>query len=438
MLESEITKVTDLENELTELITDIQNKLDNGEFNGKDALINGRNAIEIEAGNNITIDNTENGIRINSTGGGGSGGTSNYNELTNKPKINNVELSGNKSLNDLGIQPAGDYALESEIPDVSNFITKSVNDLVNYYLKTDTYTKTEVNNLISAIEKATFELVNQLPATGVSNVIYLVPSSNPKVQNVKDEYIWINNAWEQIGSTQVDLTGYATETWVNTQISGFLTQSQIETLINTAVSDKYTKPNTGIPKTDLATDIQNSLGKADSAVQLEEFELINTINISEAVGIIELGNQNIDFSEYKRIVIEGDLAGDSANTTQPNLMLHKNENISELQSKFMDTNAGARYQLSKTATKKCWSLDISIIDTDWEEYFLAKFKEYGPYSGYQTANSTSSQFFYGAVGFNSVIKQNISFPERLILTSNTPTVWNFGTQTKLKIYGVRK
>lgn len=33
---------------------------------------------------------------------GGSGGTTNYNQLTNKPSINNVQLSGNKSLADLG------------------------------------------------------------------------------------------------------------------------------------------------------------------------------------------------------------------------------------------------------------------------------------------------------------------------------------------------
>lgn len=36
--------------------------------------------------------------------GGGGGGTSNYNELSNKPQINSVELSGNKELDDLGIQ----------------------------------------------------------------------------------------------------------------------------------------------------------------------------------------------------------------------------------------------------------------------------------------------------------------------------------------------
>lgn len=38
-----------------------------------------------------------------------SGGTTDYNQLTNKPQINSVELSGNKSLEDLGIQPAGNY-----------------------------------------------------------------------------------------------------------------------------------------------------------------------------------------------------------------------------------------------------------------------------------------------------------------------------------------
>ena len=36
-------------------------------------------------------------------GGGGGGGTTNYETLSNKPSINGVELTGNKSLEDLGI-----------------------------------------------------------------------------------------------------------------------------------------------------------------------------------------------------------------------------------------------------------------------------------------------------------------------------------------------
>ena len=36
-------------------------------------------------------------------GGSGSGGTTNYNDLTNKPSINGITLTGNKTSIDLGI-----------------------------------------------------------------------------------------------------------------------------------------------------------------------------------------------------------------------------------------------------------------------------------------------------------------------------------------------
>ena len=37
------------------------------------------------------------------------GGTVDYDQLTNKPIINGVEVSGELSLEELGIQPAGNY-----------------------------------------------------------------------------------------------------------------------------------------------------------------------------------------------------------------------------------------------------------------------------------------------------------------------------------------
>lgn len=51
---------------------------------------------------------------LGKNGGGSTGGTTNYLELANKPKINNVELTGNKTLEDLGIN----------IPDLENYYTK--------------------------------------------------------------------------------------------------------------------------------------------------------------------------------------------------------------------------------------------------------------------------------------------------------------------------
>ena len=43
------------------------------------------------------------GIFKKDKSGSGGGGTTNYNDLSNKPKINNIELSGNKTSEDLGL-----------------------------------------------------------------------------------------------------------------------------------------------------------------------------------------------------------------------------------------------------------------------------------------------------------------------------------------------
>lgn len=51
------------------------------------------------------------------------GGTDDYNELQNKPKINDVELLGDRTLENLGIQPSGDYALKSELPTKTSELT---------------------------------------------------------------------------------------------------------------------------------------------------------------------------------------------------------------------------------------------------------------------------------------------------------------------------
>ena len=114
---------------------------------GKDAKINGINTLTIEAGTNITLDQEGSTLTINSTGG--SGGTSDYTDLTNKPSINNVILSGNKSLNDLGIQPAGNYALESEIPTKTSDLTND-SGFITSYTETDPTVPSHVKNITQA------------------------------------------------------------------------------------------------------------------------------------------------------------------------------------------------------------------------------------------------------------------------------------------------
>lgn len=61
---------------------------------------------------------------------------------------------------------------------------------------------------IADITEIDFQVVQELPQSGTKGVIYLVANSGSG-QNVYDEYIWVNNnAFEKIGTTAVDLSGY--------------------------------------------------------------------------------------------------------------------------------------------------------------------------------------------------------------------------------------
>lgn len=57
---------------------------------------------QLVEGTNITLEPLPNGItRISSRGGGGTGGTSDYNDLENKPKIEGVTVQGSQTAEDL-------------------------------------------------------------------------------------------------------------------------------------------------------------------------------------------------------------------------------------------------------------------------------------------------------------------------------------------------
>ena len=92
-----------------------------------------------------------------------------------------------------------------------------------------------------------------LATTGQEKILYLIPKISSDQTDGYDEYVYANNHWEWVGHTDVDLSNYALK-------------SEIPD-----VSGKYEKPITGIPKTDLASDVQTSLGKADSALQSEQY-----------------------------------------------------------------------------------------------------------------------------------------------------------------------
>lgn len=147
-------------------------------------------------------------------------------------RVDALEICCNESRNRLNNHEQRIVLTESEISSIKQ-------NLANYYTKSETYSKTEVNNLISAIETVSIESVPILPATGRTNVIYLVPTGTG---NNHEEYIWHNNQWELIGDTSIDLSNYVTKPELATKQDKLTpgTNIQINRDTISATDTKYT------------------------------------------------------------------------------------------------------------------------------------------------------------------------------------------------------
>lgn len=115
--------------------------------------------------------------------------------------------------------PASDIA-DNVIPDVSQFITRTVNDLSNYYLKSETYTKSEVEAIIGAIQQFHYEVYASLPETGAGNVLYLIGPAGTGSDRY-EEYVYANGTFTKIGDTSIDLSGYVTTQALNTALADY-------------------------------------------------------------------------------------------------------------------------------------------------------------------------------------------------------------------------
>lgn len=83
------------------------------------------------------------------------------------------------------------------------------------------YTKSETNELVSAIPKFAIAVVDELPTEGVSSTtVYLLASTESSDGNLYTEYIYVGGSWEKLGEQKVDLTDYYTKAEVDSKIAG--------------------------------------------------------------------------------------------------------------------------------------------------------------------------------------------------------------------------
>lgn len=103
--------------------------------------------------------------------------------------------------------------------DTNDLLSKKADvDVVNTKANIDSvYSKTEMDSMLKALNHLDYKVVDALPTTDISaTTIYLKKISSSTETNNYEEYLYVNNSWELIGTTAIDLTPY-TKTWVGTQ-----------------------------------------------------------------------------------------------------------------------------------------------------------------------------------------------------------------------------
>ena len=172
-----------------------------------------------------------------------------------------------------------------------------------------------------------FEVVQSLPTENINdNKVYLVLDSNGSEGNTYVEYLYVNGQWEELGKFKVniDLSGYATEEWVNEQ--GFLKEHQdISNLATKA--ELATKQDT---ISDLET-IRSGAAKGATALQsvpstyalkseipditTKQDKLISGSNIKTVNGTSLLGSGNIEINASAENVptLQTDVQGTTSN-----------------------------------------------------------------------------------------------------------------------------
>lgn len=151
-----------------------------------------------------------------------------YNNLTNKP----IEQDGNDkefiiTYNDENhimakIDETGLRVLDVEIGPEGSSTTLSTKfknidtELDNRYTKIEADEK--IAEAIAGAEHLKREIVNALPVSNINaHIIYMVKATSDEQsdRDLYDEYMYINNTWERLGSWQTDLNGYVKNDTLN-------------------------------------------------------------------------------------------------------------------------------------------------------------------------------------------------------------------------------
>lgn len=195
--------------------------------------------------------------------------------------IRKIKLPSEAAARDIG-------ALSSNvIYDGDSGVTTTLNDKIQ-----------SIFTAIGDINSFEIAIVNELPATGDDHTIYFVPESAGSTSH--NEYMYIDNHWELIGSTTIDLSDYVTETELTTALTPYVQTSALTTTLDdryvnvtgdTMTGNLKVASTTNDRYTEIAPDliVLNTGTTLYGGVRLETFNAVNHVGL----GIVSTKGSNV-------------------------------------------------------------------------------------------------------------------------------------------------
>lgn len=182
---------------------------------------------------------------------------------------------------------AQDGVLAGEIDDLETSLT-------NVYTKTET--DSAIAAAIAAVDHLSREIVVALPETANENVIYMILREGGTGQDVYNEYMYINGAWEIIGDTSVDLTDYAKtkDILVKSVSSDFTVTEAGQLTLNAAAAPEINGSNISNIAIANVTGLQDALNSKVAAEQGKS--LISETLITKVENLAEIKSVSGEFA----------------------------------------------------------------------------------------------------------------------------------------------
>lgn len=232
---------------------------------------------------------------------------------------------------------------------------------------------------VSAIPKFAIEVVTELPTENISNTtVYLVKHAHGD-KDIYDEWIYVNNTWEKIGNTDVDLTSYlksadAAETYLTKTDAGTIyATKQDVTDINTNLTDNYVT-NTDLDGkgyiTATALDPYATTESVTAAIGTAKTELQTEIDEKQTAEQVKqiIADSTIAGSKVQGNVAQATLADSVAHTLTAGAKTFNGSAdveitaadlgaLTEVPAATADANGGVKLGYTSTATKRAVQLD---------------------------------------------------------------------------------